>query len=469
MSNLSKKLFIVNVLTILYAYLQILQVFNLIPMLLMLARRRAISQFHKLAFCSTLLSFYFAIFAEPQATKAASLEVVAEGLDNVRGLSFAPDGSLYITEAGVGGDGPCVPALSLQNLPACVGTSGAVTRVYNGKQERILTGLPSIALSPTGAEASGPQDIQFDAAGKPYLLIGYAATIEQSNKSLTSFGWGQLYKVDLNTGSLTSLADFSSYESTNNPDRGYVPDLGGLINSNPFALAVSGDTVYVTDAAGNDLLSVGLDGSNLTTVAVLPKQTIINPIFPPPEQVLLPNTPPPGEAPKEIEIESVPTGVAVGPDKALYVSELTGFPVPVGAAKIYRVGADGEITVYADGFTQLIDLAFDTFGNLYVLQYANEPYWNGNLDSSVVQIAPDGTRTTLASGNGLEAATALTVGPDGAIYISNKGDRAGVGEVVRLSKTEAGAEPSSALNVLAFGALDITSFLKTSPLEVVKK
>ena len=428
-------------------------------MLIIPARRTSVSLFYKSAQSFTLLGFCLAIFAQPQAAKAASIEVVAEGLDNVRGLNFGPDGSLYVTEAGVGGDESCVRALSLQNLPACVGTSGAVTRIMDGKQERILTGLPSIALSPTGAEASGPHSIQFDAGGNPYLLSGYAATVEQGNTS-NSFGWGQLYKVDFNSGSLTSLADFSSYEIANNPDQGEVPNFGGLINSNPYDIAISGDTAYITDAAGNDLLSVGLDGSNLTTVTVLPKQSISNPIFPPPEQVLLPNTPPPGQVLKEIEIESVPTGVTIGPDGALYVSELTGFPIPVGAARIYRVGADGETTVVADGFTQLTDLAFDAQGNLYALQFANDPYWKGNLDGSVIQIAPDGTRTTLVSGNGLEAATALTVGPDGAIYVSNKGASAGVGQVLRIENTEAVPEPTSALGVLAFGALGVGSFLK---------
>ena len=72
----------------------------------------------------------------------------------------------------------------------------------------------------------------------------------------------------------------------------------------------------------------------------------------------------------------------------------------------------------------------------------------------MVQIAPDGTRTTLVSGNGLEAATALTVGPDGAIYVSNKGASAGVGQFLRIENTEAVPEPTSALGVLAFGALE---------------
>ncbi len=304
----------------------------------------------------------------------------------------------------------------MEGLDSCVGTSGAVTKIQDGKQERVLTGLPSIALRPTGTTGAGPQDIQFDSDGNPYLLIGYGGNPTSRDFPEESPSWGGLYKVDFHTGSLTRIADFASYELANNPDGVDVLDVSGEIASNPYAFAIGGDTAYMVDAAANDLLSVGLDGRNLTTVTALPKQTITNPIFPTPApgQVLPPDAPPPDQIPNEIEIQSVPTGAVVGPDGALYVSEYTGFPFPIGEARIFRVGSDGETTVYADGFTQLSDLAFDAHGNLYVLQFGNEPQWKGNSDGSLIQIAPDGTRTTLVSGKELESATALSVGPDGA-------------------------------------------------------
>jgi hypothetical protein len=60
--------------------------------------------------------------------------------------------------------------------------------------------------------------------------------------------------------------------------------------------------------------------------------------------------------------------VVRGPDGALYVSELTGFPFPLGGARIYRVAPGSAPTVYATGFTNVIDLEFDSAGNLYVLE-----------------------------------------------------------------------------------------------------
>ncbi|AFY86817.1 MULTISPECIES: ScyD/ScyE family protein [Chroococcidiopsis] len=393
----------------------------------------SLSLISKLVHSFALLSSLIFIFP---AQAEVTISVVANDLDNPRGLNFSSDGSLYVTESGVGGDGRCIPGPSLQGLSSCVGNSGAVTKIKDGKQERLLTGLPSIALRPTGTTAAGPQDIVFDAYNNPYLLIGYGGNPETRDFPEGAPSWGQLYQVDLLTGHLKSLADLAKYELDNNADGKDTLDVSGEVASNPYAFTIKGHTAYIVDAAANDLLSVSLNGGSLSVLSVLPTQTIKDPIFPTPApgQVLPPEAPPPGQTPAEIEIQSVPTGVAVGPDDALYVSEYTGFPFPVGKARVLRVAADGKTTVYAEGFTQISDLEFDRQGNLYVLQYANQPQWTGSVDGALIQVAPDGTRTTLVSGNGLESPTALTIGRDGAIYISNKGDRPKEGQVLRVTK-----------------------------------
>ena len=296
--------------------------------------------------------------------------------------------------------------------------------------------MPSYALSPTSAQGIGANDIQFDATGNPYLLIGLSSGVNYNNTPLNSPNFGELYKVDFNTGALTSIADISSYEFAKDPTV-LLPN--GAVGSNPYSFTIEGDTAYIANANRNEVLSVNLDGSNLKTLVEFPDQTITTPT-------------------QEIKYQAVPTGVAIGPDKALYISQLTGVPIPEGKANIFRVGEDGKATVYADGFTQLTDLAFDTEGNLYALQFANEAFYKGNFDGSLIQIAPDGTRRTLLSGNGLESATALTIGPDGAVYVSSKGDRARVGQVLRIDP-KAIPESSSALGVLGFGALGVGSFL----------
>jgi hypothetical protein len=138
----------------------------------------------------------------------------------------------------------------------------------------------------------------------------------------------------------------------------------------------------------------------------------------------------------------VPTSVELGPDGAYYVGELTAFPPTAGAANIYRIDTAGAPpAVCVSGFTLIIDIAFDHRGNLYVLQYGPQ--------GTVHRIAPDrhaasgradrsdlcaqyaaGEHGMLASG--LTNATALAVGPDGAVYISNRGIFPGSGQVIRM-------------------------------------
>ena len=70
-----------------------------------------------------------------------------------------------------------------------------------------------------------------------------------------------------------------------------------------------------------------------------------------------------------VPMQAVPTGVVVGPDGATYVSQLTGFPFPVGGAKVFRIDPrSGAVSTYATGFTMGMDLAFGRDGTLYVVE-----------------------------------------------------------------------------------------------------
>ena len=62
------------------------------------------------------------------ADSAVAQTVVMSGLDNPRGLAFAPNGALYVTEAGRGGDGPCLVNDNTGET-RCFGKSGAITPV----------------------------------------------------------------------------------------------------------------------------------------------------------------------------------------------------------------------------------------------------------------------------------------------------------------------------------------------------
>src|SRR5262245_16966758 len=89
----------------------------------------------------TILMFYCLFF---NFCVAESLKVIAKGLDNQRGLAFGSDGALYVAEAGRGGSVTCTP-FELFGDQMCFGQSGAVTRISNGTQQRIVKDLRSFA------------------------------------------------------------------------------------------------------------------------------------------------------------------------------------------------------------------------------------------------------------------------------------------------------------------------------------
>jgi len=64
---------------------------------------------------------------------SATLEVVASGLANPRGLNFGPEGGLYVAEAGTGGIAPCI--INSNNQFVCYGETGAITRITRNRVE----------------------------------------------------------------------------------------------------------------------------------------------------------------------------------------------------------------------------------------------------------------------------------------------------------------------------------------------
>src|SRR3954454_7331688 len=94
------------------------------------------------------------------AAPAADVSVVMSGLDNPRGLDFGPQGALYVAEAGRGG-GPGAPSIAPRGTPLYYGETGAVSRLWNGQQERVASGLPSLAMA-NGNEGAGANGISFN-------------------------------------------------------------------------------------------------------------------------------------------------------------------------------------------------------------------------------------------------------------------------------------------------------------------
>lgn len=354
--------------------------------------------------------------AAAQAGPGYVSTVWASGLNAPRGLSFGPDGALWIAEAGAPG-APGGPSTIIRGEAVYYAETGSVTRVFGGTQSRIFSGLPTLFVGSTGQMEGGPTDIAFGASGTLHVLLGYAGI--HPGLRLTDLAPGGYQLGRLLT--LGGAVDVAAHEAAYNPD-------GAGIESNPWNLAPSASGgMYVTDAAANALLHVGADGS-IDTVAVFPPRSLGGP-FP---------------------TQAVPTGVALGPDGAVYVSELTGFPFPGGASRVSRVAADGSVSVFADGFTMAVDIAFDDSGNLYVLEHDSNGLLAPGSLGQLWQVTPGGSRSLLWS-EGLVSPVGLAIGPDGAFYVSNYGNNgAGMGQVLRISPVpEAGSAVLLALGLVA--------------------
>jgi sugar lactone lactonase YvrE len=134
-----------------------------------------------------------------------------------------------------------------------------------------------------------------------------------------------------------------------------------------------------------------------------------------------------------LTIQSVPTTVVQAGDGSFFVGELTGFPFPVGAARVYRVPAGGgTLAVVAEGFTNIIDIAADASGGGWVLEHDADGIIGPGTAGRLIRVAANGTQTVMTGAN-LTKPGGIAIGPDGAIYVTNNSISAGGGEVVRLT------------------------------------
>jgi sugar lactone lactonase YvrE len=208
--------------------------------------------------------------------------------------------------------------------------------------------------------------------------------------------FGTLLQIS-RTGEISEAADVSAYERDVNP-------AGGPLDSNPFGLLVLPTLRIVADAGANALLSVTPSGL-VNTIAVFPSRPARS-------------------------TDAVATSVAVGPDGAYYVSELTGIPFTAGAANVYRVVPGQAPQVFRSGLTTVTDIDFGPDGSLYVIEHSTGPAFFA-LPGDLVKITPSGVKTVLVSN--LNRPTSVLVASDGTVYYTNGGITAGAGEVWKLT------------------------------------
>jgi hypothetical protein len=373
------------------------------------------------AILTGLLALIAASSASAHHHGGAKVERIAMGLDNPRHVAVAPHGGVWVAEAGTGAP-PSASKSCFDSAEgaACTGKTGAITKIDRWGQRRVVTGLASFAPT-SGESAIGPHGIYATGGevlftnGGPTEPLREGKTVLRDPTLVSEERISRLYgtlRVIGRHGRTFKLADIWRHELKHNPDAAVAND---HIDSNPVDVYADRGGVFVADAGGNTVLRVGRFG-RVSTVAVFP------------------NVP-------DLEgFQAVPTGVVRGPDGALYVSQLTGFPFPVGGAKVFRLEPwSGKVSEYASGLTNGMDLAFGRDGTLYVLEIDADslfPPVGPKTDGAVftvpwhrsgsVAAQPLALPVTLTEPGG------LAVGKRGDLFVSNHSREKGAGEVLRI-------------------------------------
>ncbi|GAA3773483.1 ScyD/ScyE family protein [Microbacterium kribbense] len=374
------------------------------------------------------------LVAGPASADEPAYTVVASGLNNPRNLTTSPDGGLYVAEAGTGGpqSDSCFVASAGANV--CPGDTGSITKITAGAhgwhQQRVLTGLPSLAPPPgstdprsgadtSGTDAAGPSGLVV--TGQRYTVaVGFGAGCgtegsggagpDPSCNPAAEHSLSPLFGT-LVSGAFPShsgprvLADIATHEFATNPIDN--PD------SNPVFVSRSGSNYVVADAGGNTIVRASASGQ-MTTVAQFPSVMVQNPFAP--EGVMMP-------------MQFVATSAVQGPDGALYVSQLTGFPFPQGGSTIWRVQAGHAPTAYATGLTNVTSLAFAPDGSLYAVEIYEHGLLAGGPGALVHIPRGGGTATVVAGGLPAPYGVALQAG---SAYVTTNSSSPSVGQVIRI-------------------------------------
>jgi hypothetical protein len=375
--------------------------------------------------CLPLAAAASIAFAAPAGAHGVDVDVIAEGLDNPRHVAVSKDGAVYVAESGRGGNHATARSCfdSAEGF-ACTGRTGAVTRIGRWGQFRVVRGLASFAPA-DGSNAIGPHGVFVDGhdlfvtnggptaptRGDPPQVVLRDPTLVAEDP--ISRLYGTLLEVKW-FGRVRIVADAWEFENRVNPDAQVA---NPLVDSNPVDVLVDRGRFVMADAGGNSVIRTD-KRRRLEALTIFPN--VANP---------LPFGPP--------AYQAVPTGVVKGPDGFYYVSQLTGFPFPVGGANVFRVDPrTGAYTVYASGFTNIMDLDFGDDGTLYVLEIDHDSLfppvgpsnegglWTVSRRGEMRQVElPAGTLTEPGG---------IAVGRHGELYVTNHAREAGVGEVLRI-------------------------------------
>jgi hypothetical protein len=346
--------------------------------------------------------FVVPVFARAQALSLPKVTVVASGLNSPRGLAFGPGGALYVAEGGTGGTastkGMCTQVIPPIG-PYTGGFTASISKISGqGTRTAVASGLPSSKTAPPMSNVSGVADVAFGPGSTLFALIAGAGCSHglqgTSNEIVRVHGDGSISTV-------ANLSAFLAAHPVKNPDKAdFEPD------GTWYSFVTAGRDFYAVEPNHQELDKITGDG-HISRVIDFSR------FFPG-------NTDWRG-----------PTAMT-SRGGSLYIGTLTGFPVKVGAAEVFKVNPrTGQFSVFASDLSTVLGLAFGRDGALYVLEMSVKNGGPAPATGEVVRIKGS-HRTLIASG--LNFPTGMAFGPDGNLYVSVNGLGAppGAGQVVRI-------------------------------------
>ncbi|MDO9380972.1 MAG: ScyD/ScyE family protein [Nocardioidaceae bacterium] len=295
------------------------------------------------------------------AARRAAPVVVVDGLDNPRQLTLTPSRRLLVAQAGHGSYDKrnCVQGAM---GPQCIGLTGKVTLIVDGRKKNVMSGLLSGA-SPDGTFATG-SDGAAKRPGGPYLSIITYAPPETFPEGIPSAQAGRLVSKRIG-GSNRVAANITAFERRNDPD-------GEGVDSNPYSVLAWKGRTLVADAAADSILTVSRRGH----VALFHTMREYG-----------------------AKVDAVPTVLA--PDLRtgnLLVGELHS-ELP-GKARVWALDDDGDAVRSWRGFTTVTGVARSADGTLYVSELFGGSCGMAQIPTCfpgrVVKVAPGGKRTSVA-------------------------------------------------------------------------
>jgi plastocyanin len=334
------------------------------------------------------------LLAAPVAQPSGAT-VVASGLLNPRGFTFAPDGALVVAESGSPPPGfqPVGLPPPPDFFPGATKT-GRVSRVNlaTGERTTLADGLPSGAMF--FGDTLGPSAVAY--LGSDLYVAIAAGPVH---------GWpffpSGVYRVQPD-GTVRMVGNTDAFNLRN--PVAFVPPDEEI--SNPYDMLAADGALYLTDGNVNQIYRI------------------------------VPGAPAPVSRLADLSVgHGVTTGLGRAPDGALVTAELTAAPFPQGAGRILRVGLDGQVGELSRGTTAATGVALAGDGTVYVVEHSvslGQPPFLAPGTGRVARLQGDGALETVL--DGLTFPTMARIGPDGALYVANfsVAGNDGEGQILRL-------------------------------------